>query len=78
MYVKEIWRYPVKSMAGEQLERAHLAPLGIDGDRVILVLNAQGRIVTPTLTRPCSATREPRMRTAYRWWTAERGLTPRC
>jgi len=46
MYVKEIWRYPVKSMAGEQLERAHLAPLGLDGDRVVLVLNAQGRIVT--------------------------------
>ena len=46
MYVKEIWRYPVKSMAGEQLERAYLAPLGLDGDRVVLVLNAQGRIVT--------------------------------
>lgn len=33
-------------MAGEQLERAHLTPLGIDGDRVVLVVNAQGRIVT--------------------------------
>jgi uncharacterized protein YcbX len=46
MYVKEIWRYPVKSMAGEQLERATLTPLGIEGDRVVLVLNDQGRIVT--------------------------------
>ncbi len=46
MYVKEIWRYPVKSMAGEQLERANITPLGIEGDRVVLVLNGQGRIVT--------------------------------
>lgn len=46
MYVKEIWRYPVKSMAGEQLERANVTPLGIEGDRVILALDAQGRIVT--------------------------------
>lgn len=46
MYLKEIWRYPVKSMAGEQLERANLSPLGIEGDRVTLVLNGQGRIVT--------------------------------
>lgn len=46
MYVKEIWRYPVKSMAGEQLERANLTPLGIEGDRVVLVLNGQGRVVT--------------------------------
>jgi uncharacterized protein YcbX len=46
MYVKEIWRYPVKSMAGEQLERANITPLGIEGDRVVLVLNGHGRIVT--------------------------------
>ena len=46
MYIKEIWRYPVKSMAGEQLERANLTAVGIDGDRVVLVLNPQGRIVT--------------------------------
>ena len=46
MYVKEIWRYPVKSMAGERLERANVTGLGIDGDRVVLVLNPQGRVVT--------------------------------
>jgi uncharacterized protein YcbX len=46
MYVKEIWRYPVKSMAGEQLERANITPLGIEADRVVLVLNGHGRIVT--------------------------------
>ena len=46
MYVQEIWRYPVKSMAGEQLQSARLTPSGIDGDRVIQVQNAQGRTVT--------------------------------
>jgi uncharacterized protein len=46
MYVKEIWRYPVKSMAGEPLKRATLTPLGIEGDRVILVINPRGLIVT--------------------------------
>jgi len=31
--VKEIWRYPVKSMAGERLQRASVGALGIHGDR---------------------------------------------
>jgi uncharacterized protein len=31
--VVELWRYPVKSMGGERLERATLGPLGIAGDR---------------------------------------------
>ena len=31
--VKEIWRYPVKSMAGERLQRANVGALGIHGDR---------------------------------------------
>ena len=46
MYIKEIWRYPVKSMAGERLERANITPLGIEGDRVVLVANPPGRVVT--------------------------------
>lgn len=46
MHVSEIWRYPVKSMAGEQLQRATLTPSGIDGDRIIQVRNAGGRTVT--------------------------------
>lgn len=31
--VSEIWRYPVKSMAGERVERTHLSALGLWGDR---------------------------------------------
>ena len=46
MYVAEIWRYPVKSMAGEQLASASLTSSGIDGDRVLQVRNARGRTIT--------------------------------
>jgi len=31
--VKEIWRFPVKSMQGERLERCELGPRGVVGDR---------------------------------------------
>ena len=46
MDVKEIWRYPVKSMAGEQLQQAAVGVHGIEGDRVIHVRNGQGKLVT--------------------------------
>ena len=46
MNLKEIWRYPVKTMAGEKLQRVELGPLGIAGDRVIHVEDARGRVVT--------------------------------
>lgn len=32
-FVRELWRYPVKSMGGERLEAARLGPAGIPGDR---------------------------------------------
>jgi uncharacterized protein len=46
MYLKEIWRYPAKSMAGEKLQQVELTSLGIEGDREILVRAATGRILT--------------------------------
>src|ERR1051325_2220302 len=46
MKVMEIWRYPVKTMAGEKLQRARLGPLGIDGDRVVHVEDIQCRVNT--------------------------------
>ena len=46
MKVTEVWRYPVKTMAGEKLQRVHMGPLGIDGDRVVHVEDAHGRVIT--------------------------------
>jgi hypothetical protein len=51
MWIQEIWRYPVKSMAGESLEAANLTEAGVAGDRVLQVQNAAGRIMTAR-TRP--------------------------
>lgn len=46
MEVAEIWRYPVKTMSGEKLQRVRLGPLGIEGDRVVHVEDAQGQVIT--------------------------------
>ena len=46
MKITEIWRYPVKTMAGEKLERVRVGPLGVEGDRVVHVEDARGRVVT--------------------------------
>ena len=46
MRVAELWRYPVKSMAGERLERVTVGPMGLDGDRVVYVRRFLGRIAT--------------------------------
>jgi uncharacterized protein YcbX len=44
--IAALWRYPVKSMAGEQLERVELVADGIAGDRRIQVFDARGRVLT--------------------------------
>ena len=46
MHLAEIWRYPVKSMAGERLARVEVRPLGLEGDRVVHVEDARGRVIT--------------------------------
>lgn len=46
MKVTEIWRYPVKTMAGEKLQRVLIGSLGIEGDRVVHVEDAHGRVIT--------------------------------
>jgi uncharacterized protein YcbX len=42
MHVAELWRFPVKSMAGERLERASLGPRGIPGDRLVWICGPEG------------------------------------
>jgi uncharacterized protein YcbX len=46
MHVAELWRYPVKSLAGERLDRAEIRPDGVVGDRLVQVYDARGRVVT--------------------------------
>lgn len=46
MKVSEIWRYPVKTMAGEKLQRGVLDSLGVEADRVVHVEDARGRVIT--------------------------------
>jgi uncharacterized protein YcbX len=46
MWLAELWRYPVKSMAGERLPSAALGLEGIPGDRLVRVVDARGRVVT--------------------------------
>jgi uncharacterized protein YcbX len=48
--LKEIWRYPVKSMAGERLERAHVYWYGLDGDRRAAFVRGDNRSGFPWLT----------------------------
>lgn len=44
MKIAEIWRYPVKSMLGEQLDQANVGPAGIKGDRGWAVVDAESGV----------------------------------
>ena len=46
MHVAELWRYPVKSLAGERLEQAEIQRNGLVGDRLVQVYDARGHVVT--------------------------------
>jgi MOSC domain-containing protein len=46
MHVGELWRYPVKSLAGERVEAVEIGLLGLEGDRVVRVRGATGRRIT--------------------------------
>lgn len=51
MRIAELWRFPVKSLAGEAVERVEVGAEGIPGDRGLRVVDARGRLVTAR-TRP--------------------------
>ena len=44
MELAEIWRYPVKSMLGEQIDQANVTPGGIQGDRRWAVVDAESGV----------------------------------
>lgn len=46
MRIAELWRYPVKSMGGERLERGRLGAAGLPGDRVLYVVDGRGEILS--------------------------------
>jgi uncharacterized protein YcbX len=64
MRVVDLWRFPVKSMGGEQLTRAEVGEIGIAGDRQWAVRNvATGKMLT--------ARREPKLLFASARGTAD-------
>jgi uncharacterized protein YcbX len=72
VHLAEIWRYPVKSMAGERLDRVAIGALGLEGDRVVHVRDARERVVTARthprllgLTATLDADGEPRVDGLY-------------
>lgn len=42
LVVAGLWRYPIKSLAGEAIDAAELTPTGIPGDRVVHVRGPEG------------------------------------
>jgi len=46
MYIAALWRYPVKSMAGEPLCRVQVTASGLAGDRIVQVYRPNGRVAT--------------------------------
>ena len=46
MWIAEIWRYPVKSMAGERLQIVDVTEAGLLGDRVVHVAGPGGRVIS--------------------------------
>ena len=42
MRIAKLWRYPVKSLAGEALHVADVCETGIVGDRVVHVVKTHG------------------------------------
>ena len=46
MWIAELWRYPVKSMAGERIEATELTGGGLGGDRVVHVAGPGGGVIT--------------------------------
>jgi uncharacterized protein YcbX len=51
MNVSQLWRYPVKSLAGEPLTEAHIDRDGVRGDRLVHVQGPHGLLTSRTKPR---------------------------
>jgi uncharacterized protein YcbX len=50
--VREIWRYPVKSLGGERLDSAHVDELGVEGDRAWGIYDPETELVLTARREP--------------------------
>jgi len=62
--IEQLWRYPVKSMLGEQITTAHVEPAGVRGDRAFAVVDEE--------TRKIASAKQPRLWRALLQATATR------
>lgn len=51
MYVAQLWRYPVKSLAGESPTEAQIDPDGVRGDRLVHIQGPRGLLTSRTKPR---------------------------
>ena len=42
LYIADLWRYPVKSLAGERVSSVAISPTGMHGDRLVRVRGPEG------------------------------------
>lgn len=55
-HVTQLWRYPVKSMLGEQLDSLEIGPLGATGDRAFAVIDVEtGKVASAKQPRKWAA-----------------------
>ncbi len=64
MQVLEIWRYPIKSMLGENLAQVEVGPNGIEGDRRRAVVDAESGV-------SLSAKRYPELLSCRAWTNSD-------
>lgn len=60
--VSALWRFPVKTMMGEQLNRAMVTTAGLAGDRAYTLIDNDGRICTGKIIRKWGPIMESRAR----------------
>jgi uncharacterized protein YcbX len=67
--VSQLWRYPVKSMGGERLQRTEVALDGVPGDRLLYVVDGHGQVLvdgrpwdSPAVARDVEAATGPEAR----------------
>ena len=73
--IEALWRYPVKSLAGEPLAAAELTPDGVRGDRLVHVRSPRGPLTGRTrhglLTLPASTRADGEVLVAGHPWRSE-------